>query len=331
MCGGIMGKLYAIADLHLSYAANKEALSKLHEGVHHDDGLILAGDLGEKLEHLHTAFEWATKHFKSVWWVPGNHELYTLPSTTTSTNTTTNNNNDKESARGLEKYEACVAVARSYGVHTPEDDFVVWQGGEFADGRDRALVCPVFTLYDYSFRPDRVSRERALEWALEEDIQATDEFLLHPDPYASRDEWCAALVDRFEAKLQKACDEGGHNGDGDGENEKMPLVIVNHWPLTEKVLHIPRVPRFSLWCGTRRTADWHTRFRATVVVSGHLHVRRTDWIDGVRFEECSLGYPRQWQPLAAEVGRDINAFLREILPGRGSDPGDGKPIWRTYG
>ncbi|KAJ1335688.1 metallophosphoesterase [Microdochium nivale] len=326
-----MGKLYAIADLHLSYASNQEALAALHD-VHHDDGLILVGDMGEKLEHLRVAFAWAKAHFKTVWWVPGNHELYTItsengdgdgrPRQKQPTEEEKQESRRSGRARGAAKYDLCVATARRHGVLTPEDDFVVWEGGEFADGRDRAVVCPIFTLYDYSFRPADVRREDALDWALAEDIQATDEVLLHPDPHDTRDEWCAALVDRSEAKLARAR-ESTFPG--------VPLVIANHWPLTEKVVYLPRIPRFSLWCGTRKTADWHTRFGAKVVVSGHLHVRRTDWIDGVRFEECSLGYPRQWEPLAKESGRDINAFLREILPGRGSDPGDGKPIWRTYG
>jgi hypothetical protein len=29
------------------------------------------------------------------------------------------------------------------------------------------------------------------------------------------------------------------------------------------------------------------------VVYGHLHIPRTTWQDGVRFEEVSLGYPRE--------------------------------------
>ena len=36
------------------------------------------------------------------------------------------------------------------------------------------------------------------------------------------------------------------------------------------------------------------KYNAAVVVSGHLHTRRTDFIDGCRFEEVSLGYKRQW-------------------------------------
>jgi hypothetical protein len=54
-------------------------------------------------------------------------------------------------------------------------------------------------------------------------------------------------------------------------------------------------PEFAQWCGTELTADWHLRFRAAAVVYGHLHIPRTTWHDGVRFEEVSVGYPREWQ------------------------------------
>ena len=95
------------------------------------------------------------------------------------------------------------------------------------------------------------------------------------------------------------------------------LVLVNHFPLREDLVNLRRIPRFSIWCGTRRTEDWHRRFDVAVVVSGHLHVRSSRWLDGVLFEEVSLGYPRQWQQ---ELG--IASYLREILPGNGHLKGD---------
>ncbi len=58
---------------------------------------------------------------------------------------------------------------------------------------------------------------------------------------------------------------------------------------------ILRYPQFAQWCGTDRTADWHTKFNAVAVVYGHLHIPRTTWYDGVRFEEVSVGYPREWR------------------------------------
>jgi predicted phosphodiesterase len=293
-------RLWAISDLHLSFKANREELEKLEPKP--NDGLILCGDVGETAEHLRQCFATAVACFLQVWWVPGNHELYTIPSS--------------NGRRGEYKYKECVAIAREYGVLTPEDDFVVWEG----DGGP-VIIAPIFTLYDYSFRPDYVPLEEALEWANEEDILATDETLLHNDPYASRIEWCNALVERAKTKLAGAV----------MQNLGTRLVIINHWPLREDLVNIPLVPRFVLWCGTKQTEYWHNIYNAKVVVSGHLHVRRTDWIDETRFEEVSLGYPKQWHD-CLERGLNINDLLREILPGSKPPPlGQPTTLWRRYG
>ena len=73
----------------------------------------------------------------------------------------------------------------------------------------------------------------------------------------------------------------------------LPTILVSHFPLTRTPTRILRYPAFAQWCGTEQTADWHPRFRAQAVVYGHLHIPRTTWEDGVRFEEVSLGYPRE--------------------------------------
>ena len=268
-------KLYAISDLHLGYRENREGLQTL--GSHPDDWLVLGGDIGESLEHLELALEVTTERFARVLWVPGNHELWT---------------HRPGGPRGQAKYEALVALCRDFDVVTPEDPYVVWEGES-----GPVALAPLFLLYDYSFRPDHVPREEAVAWARESGVLCADERYLHPDPYGSRDDWCAARCDEAERRLEKAASQ-------------YELVLINHFPLRQELVRLRRIPRFSLWCGTRRTEDWHRRFRARVVVSGHLHMRATDWIDGVRFEEVSLGYPRHWN---GDSG--IEPYLREILPG----------------
>ena len=109
----------------------------------------------------------------------------------------------------------------------------------------------------------------------------TDEMFLHPDPLPGRDDWCRARVAETARRLD-ALDPG------------LPTVLANHWPLHREPTAVLRYPEFALWCGTELTEDWHTRFRATAVVYGHLHIPRTIWRDGVRFAEVSLGYPREW-------------------------------------
>ena len=43
---------------------------------------------------------------------------------------------------------------------------------------------------------------------------------------------------------------------------------------------------------------------------GHLHIPRTTSYDGVRFEEVSVGYPREWK---TQTHRP-QGWLRVILP-----------------
>ncbi|HVB37983.1 MAG TPA: metallophosphoesterase, partial [Vicinamibacterales bacterium] len=164
------------------------------------------------------------------------------------------------------------------------------------------VIAPLFLLYDYSFAPDGLSPARAVDWATDSGVLCADEKLLHPDPYPSRERWCDARVRLTEARLSAVPRDHG-------------LVLVNHFPLRRDLAVLPAIPRFAIWCGTRRTEDWHTRFPVRAVVSGHLHIRATHWRDGVRFEEVSLGYPRHWQP---EHG--LAPYLREILPGPADPP-----------
>ncbi len=267
-------KLWAIADLHLAAEANREGLRLL--APHPDDWLIVAGDVCESLDLFAEALEWLTSRFRQVIWVPGNHELWLT---------------DRGLApRGsVAKYKALVDAARRARVLTPEDEFVAWPpSGD--------VIVPLCTLYDYGFRPDTVARKDVVPWAAEFRNVAADEHLINPAPFADMDEWCAQRCDETETRLARELPPDAHT------------ILVGHFPLRQDLVRIPRIPRFTPWCGTRRTDDWHRRYRAIVAVSGHLHVRRTDWRDDTRFEEVSLGYPKQW-----DQAKGVGAYLREIM------------------
>ena len=277
-------KLHAISDLHLGSTLNAEALLELD--AHPDDWLIIGGDVGETVEHLHRALDFLVPRFKKLIWVPGNHDLWAI---------------DPRDAplRGEDKYRRLVEVCRDYSVVTPEDPFPVWPGAA-SNGDVRGgdiVLAPMFLLYDYSYRPEDVAETDAITWAKEGGILCTDEALLDPAPRRTRQHWCADRVQITEQKLVQATANG-----------ERP-VLINHWPLRQDLLTARSIERFSLWCGTRATEDWHLRFNAEVVIYGHLHLTGTQFRDGVRFEEVSLGYPSEWD---REVG--INAYLRQVLP-----------------
>jgi predicted phosphodiesterase len=283
-------KLHAISDLHVGFKENLIAVAALPD--HPDDWLILCGDIADTPDQLEVALRILNQKFAQLLWVPGNHELWTMPRNT--------------GLRGVARYEELVNLCRRHGVLTPEDPYPIWNG----EGGPHVLA-PLFLLYDYSFRPDEIPIERAVEWAAEADVACVDEILLKPEPYANVGEWCSERCALSERRLEKTLAEVPY-----------PIVLIAHFPLKQELAVLPRIPRFMVWCGTRTTGHWHQRFRADVVVSGHLHIPCTRMIDDVRFEEVSLGYPQQWQMRKERRGWSLADHLRQILPTPSHDAGD---------
>ena len=267
--------LFAVSDLHVDHPGNRAVVEALRPRCERD-WLIVCGDVADSPARVRWALELLSERFERVIWTPGNHELLA-------------DREDPPEMRGERRYRHLVDLCRRSGVITPEDPFPVWDGPG-----GPARLAPLFLLYDYTFGRDRgAGRAEALRRAHAAGVVCVDEFLLDPDPYPSRQAWCEARVAAAERRLGRA-------------DPALPNVLINHFPLLEAPTALLRHPEFAQWCGTVRTADWHRRHRATAVVYGHLHIPRTTWYDGVRFEEVSLGYPRE---------RGTRPFRpRQILP-----------------
>jgi 3',5'-cyclic AMP phosphodiesterase CpdA len=271
--------LLATSDLHVTHDGNGPIVAGIRPR-HDGDWLIVAGDVAESTEAIGRTLAMFTDRFAKVIWAPGNHELWTV-------------RGDPNGLRGAARYDELVALCRELGVVTPEDEYPVW---DTDDGS--YVVAPLFLLYDYSFRDPATPLDDAMEHAYSTGLVFTDEQLLHPDPFASRQEWCAHRVELTERRLAAIPDH-------------LPTVLVSHYPLHRGPTTMLRHQHLAMWCGTERTADWHLRFRAAVAVYGHLHIPVTLEYDGVRFEEVSLGYPREWRARKTQPPNP----LREILPG----------------
>ncbi len=268
----------AVSDTHVGHRGNRPITEEIYPESP-DDWLIVAGDVSEKADDIRWALTLLKSRFAKVIWVPGNHELWTTAK-------------DSVQMHGKARYDYLVDMCREIGVLTPEDPYPVWEG----DGGP-ATVVPMFLLYDYSFLPDGATdKTDGLRIARDKNVVATDEFLLSSEPYATRDAWCRARLAETRARL-------------DALDLSIPTILINHFPLVRQPTEVLYYPEFALWCGTTETADWHTRYNAACCVYGHLHIPRTTYYDGVRFEEVSLGYPREWQRRGLP-----DKLLRQILP-----------------
>lgn len=269
-------RLLATSDLHVSARDNRRAVAEI--APHPNDWLILAGDVGDNADHLRWTLELLTPYFAQLLWVPGNHDLWTRPKS--------------EDTRGVARYEELVAVCREFGCLTPEDPYP-----QFPTAAGPVVIAPLFTFYDYTFRDEGSTKAQAMLLAEQARTVCADEFLLHPDPYATREAWCEARVAESRRRL-------------DAIPAQLPTVLISHFPLRRDLVDLPWIPRFEIWCGTKETENWHLDYRAIAVVSGHTHRPATTWRDGVHFEEVSFGNP------AERARRGVTQVeLREILPG----------------
>ncbi|WP_203923100.1 metallophosphoesterase [Rugosimonospora africana] len=69
--------LFAVSDLHVSYAKNRRIVNGVHSDSG-DDWLIVAGDVGEILEDVVETLALLRRRFSTVIWTPGNDEPCSL-------------------------------------------------------------------------------------------------------------------------------------------------------------------------------------------------------------------------------------------------------------
>ena len=266
-------RLLAISDLHIGYPENRAYADALAP-ADPEDWLIVAGDVGEVFADVGFVLASLANRFAKVIWAPGNHELWTLPS-------------DPVALRGVARYEALVKVCRRFGVLTPEDEFPVWDGPG-RPGHGRAAVRPLRLLVRR--RADRADVGRPSDGRSEGGGAARTRTppgsspptrdACSPTPYPSVADWCRDRVAATEARL--AAVDGP---DGAGQ----PLAAD------------PGAAGEAAAPGLRPVVRDHADGRLAHPLPGArrrlrppAHPAAAEY-DGVRFEEVSVGNPREWR------------------------------------
>ncbi|AGG67884.1 metallophosphoesterase family protein [Corynebacterium callunae] len=243
--------LWATSDLHVTFKENQATVDKLNPKAP-GDWLIVAGDVAERIPDVVRTMGQLVQRFHTVIWVPGNHELF---------------NRSTDRINGKARYRSLVGQLRALGVITPEDPFPTFGS---------VTICPLFTLYDYSFRPVGLSAKQAVAQAK---VKLDDELSIAP--YVDIQQWCAERLDYSRTRLNEV---------------KGPKILVNHWPLVIEPTHRLINRDIALWCGTTATRDWTLKYNALMAIHGHLHIPAETRVDGISHVEVSLGYPFEKHP-----------------------------------
>ena len=162
--------------------------------------------------------------------------------------------------RGEARYRHLVQVCRELGVLTPEDPYPVWTGAGGPGASSRRCSCSTTTP---SCRRDAPPRRRRWRRPTGAGVVCTDEHLLHPDPYPTREAWCRRPGRARPSARLDALDPDAADGAG------QPLAAD---PAADRRAALPGVRP----CGAAptRPPTGTPRFRAAAVVYGHLHIPR---------------------------------------------------------
>jgi predicted phosphodiesterase len=164
-------RVFAISDLHLDYAPNRDWVTQLSRHDYQNDILILAGDISDRLALLTDGFDALARRFSTVLYVPGNHDLWV---------------HREDIHDSLEKFEAVCRVAHEQGIR-----MALYR-------KEGLAIVPMLGWYDYSFgTPSDYLKGawadyRACRWPHGYDDGAVTRWFMERNPSASTPELAGA-------------------------------------------------------------------------------------------------------------------------------------------
>jgi predicted phosphodiesterase len=117
-------RIFAISDIHIDFQENAQWIRSLSKTEFVEDLLILAGDISDSIYNIAKCFELLSKKFKTVFYVPGNHELWVKSGSPLTS---------------IDKFWELLNLAHDFGIVTQ------------AKTIHEITIIPMFSWYDLSF------------------------------------------------------------------------------------------------------------------------------------------------------------------------------------
>lgn len=260
-------RVFVLSDLHTDYAENMTWVKCISSTSHQDDILLVAGDVAETYNTFLSTMSLLTDKFKRVFYVPGNHDLWCR-------------RDGEKFLDSLDKLNALLHACGNIGVES--SPMVLGDVG----------IIPLFSWYHESFDTAQDItgvRVPSLKMACK-------------DFHACR--WSAELRDRGDSLARYF----------DAMNDKHALAIEEIQRKCDKVITFSHfVPRQDL-CPEKRMLFYpnlpkiigsnflEARVRsihgfkgdeAACHVFGHTHFGWDAVLDGIRYVQAPLAYPRE--------------------------------------
>jgi len=249
------GKIWCVSDLHVDCAENQEWLRQL--STQSNDAVIVAGDLCTSMKKLRAALDMLQSKFKHVFFVPGNHELWTY----------------RGGPNSLQKFYQILKLCAEIGVHVKP----TLLGG-------RVAVIPMYSWWC----PDNTSTESLTNSQVQtqSDVEKTfDAMCMWPasvgDPENPHNSGYSRVAAFFLGLNQRALSTDFAGRD-----------IVSFGHFLPDPCHCSTTPELASILCCPAMGKQIQKLNPCVHIFGHSHVNADVVIDGTRFIQNALGHSK---------------------------------------
>lgn len=241
-------KVFSISDIHADFDENWSWLKHLPNYYYKNDILVVAGDIAHDLLTIQNTFYLLKTKFKTIFYTPGNHELWVT-------------NGEKDS---IVKFLKILDICENLNIKTNPEHI------------DNTWIVPLYSWYNFNFDKFNYDDNLGLDrWS--------DFYLCH---------WPSGIgeLDRFFYNLNKKYIQN-YVGNVISFSHFLPrldLLPPSNY-LTFKGL--PKVAGSSLLEKQVRALG------SKLHIFGHSHINFDIQIDGIRYVQNALSYPRERNPV----------------------------------
>uniref|UniRef100_A0A1D1YJW5 Uncharacterized protein L509 n=2 Tax=Anthurium amnicola TaxID=1678845 RepID=A0A1D1YJW5_9ARAE len=269
LCRGDAGatKVFVLSDLHTDYAENMAWVKCLPAEQYKEDVLLVAGDVAETYKNFVTTMAMLKERFRRVFFVPGNHDLWCR----------------REGGiylDSLEKLNALLDACREIGVETSPG---------IVDGLG---IVPLYSWYHESF--DKEKDITGFQIPSLQMVCKDFHACKWPQEFSNKDLSLALYFDLM--------NETNHDSVKEIQKQNCQIITFSHYvPRQElcpekRMLFYPNLPKIigsdPLEARLRAIHGIHGKASGCHVF-GHTHFCWDAVLDGVRYVQAPLAYPRE--------------------------------------
>ena len=268
-------RVHAISDLHVDYKGNRDEIETWSDEDYQNDSLIVAGDVTDRLDILEQTFVTLLRKFDSVFYVPGNHELWIRKDAMN---------------HSLEKFAAILELCKRLGVKTEPEVIRSRQGA--------VHILPLFSWYT---QPEEGEGHMYFEKkAKDETKDIWNDFFLCKWPdlgeFPTLTHYFLSLNEPRLKKLEE-----------DHFDDPVPVISFSHFLPRQDLVFSDKnwrqklnqykdpLPQFNFTrvAGSTLIDEQLRRANAVMHVYGHQHRNRWRTEDGVLYVSNCMGYPKE--------------------------------------